>query len=137
MDFTERKWALGGGPGEPPAISPNFSQGVRVGPMIFTSGQAALNEQGELVGANDIRAQTKKTLENIGAVLKSLGASYSDVVKTTVWVKSYDDYAGMNEVYATFFDEPRPPRATVKSDLVPMFDDGFLVEIEAVAIVSD
>ena len=69
--------------------------------------------------------------------MKSLGASYSDLVKTTVRIKDYDDYAGMNEVYATFFDEPRPPRATVKSNLVQIFADEFLVEIEATAIVSD
>ena len=60
-----------------------------------------------------------------------------DVVKVTVWVKKFEDYAGMNEVYAQFFDEPRPVRACVRSDLVPMFEDEFLVEIEATAVVSE
>ena len=137
MNFANREWALGGGSGEPQNLTPNFSQGVRAGPLVFTSGQAALNEHGKLVGANDIRAQTEKTLENIGGVLRSLGASYKDVVKVTVWLKDYDDYAGMNEVYVRFFDEPRPVRACVQSNLVPLLEDEFLVEIEAIAVVSD
>ncbi len=137
MNLDDRQWLKGGGKGEPPAISKNFSNGVRVGALVFTAGQAALNEQGELVGAGDIRAQTEKTLENIRGVLTSLGASMKDVVKVTVWIKDYDDYAGMNEVYAKFFDEPRPVRACTKSDLVPMFDDEFLVEIEATAVVAE
>ena len=137
MNFASRDWSFGGGAGQPPAVSANFSQGVRAGPLVFTAGQAALNERGELVGANDIRAQTEKTLENIGGVLQSLGASFKDVVKVTVWLKDYDDYAAMNEVYARFFPEPRPPRACVRSDLVPMFKDEFLVEIEAIAVVAE
>lgn len=137
MNFANREWALGGGPGEPPELTPNFSQGVRVGPLVFTAGQAALNERGELVGANDIRAQTEKTMENIGGVLRSLGASFKDVVKVTVWLKDFDDYAGMNEVYARFFDEPRPPRACVQSNLVPLLKDDLLVEIEAIAVVAE
>ena len=137
MTFASRDWSFGGGAGQPPAVPANFSQGVRAGPLVFTAGQAALNERGELVGANDIRTQTEKNLENIGGVLQSLGASFKDVVKVTVWLKDYDDYAAMNEVYARFFPEPRPPRACVRSDLVPMFKDEFLVEIEAIAVVAE
>ena len=137
MNFASRDWSFGGGAGQPPAVSANFSQGVRAGPLVFTAGQAILNERGELVGANDIRAQTEKTLENIGGVLESLGASFKEVVKVTVWLKDYDDYAAMNEVYARFIPEPRPPRACVRSDLAPMFKDEFLVEIEAIAVVAE
>ena len=137
MSFENRQWLRGGGEGEPPCISPNFSNGVRVGPLVFTAGQAALNAAGELVGANDIRVQTAKTLENIRGVLEGLGASMKDVVKVTVWLKNFDDYAGMNEIYAQFFDDPRPVRACVRSDLVPMFADEFLIEIEATAVVSE
>ena len=67
----KKKYELGGGPGMPPAISKNYSNGVKVGNFIFTAGQAALNEKGELVGANDIRKQTEQTLKNIKQV-KSL-----------------------------------------------------------------
>ena len=132
----KKKYELGGGPGMPPAISKNYSNGVKVGNFIFTAGQAALNEKGELVGANDIRKQTDQTLKNIGGILESLGATFNDVVKTTVWLKNFDDYKGMNEIYAKYFNEPRPVRACVRADLVPIFDDDLLVEIEATAAIS-
>ena len=112
----KKKYELGGGPGMPPAISKNYSNGVKVGNFIFTAGQAALNEKGELVGANDIRKQTDQTLKNIGGILESLGATFNDVVKTTVWLKNFKDYQGMNEIYVKYFEEPRPVRACVRAD---------------------
>ena len=132
----KKKYELGGGPGMPPAISKNYSNGVKVGNFIFTAGQAALNEKGELVGANDIRKQTEQTLKNIKGVLKSLGASLNNVVKVTVWLKDFSDYQGMNDIYVKYFNEPRPVRACVRADLVPIFDDDLLVEIEATAAIS-
>ncbi|MBT5239107.1 MAG: RidA family protein [Rhodospirillaceae bacterium] len=136
MDFGSREWMLGGGTGQPPAM-PMFSQGVKAGPLIFTAGHAAIDEKGQLVGANDIRVQTEQTLKNIGSVLENFGASFKDVVKVTIWITDYDNYAGMNEVYAKFFPEPRPPRACVNSKLVPLLGDEFLVEIEAMAVVAE
>ena len=133
----KKKYELGGGPGMPPAISKNYSNGVKVGKFIFTAGQAALNEKGELVGANDIRKQTDQTLKNIEGVLKSLGGSLNNVVKVTVWLKNFSDYQGMNEIYVKYFEEPRPVRACVQADLVPIFDDDLLVEIEATAAITD
>jgi 2-iminobutanoate/2-iminopropanoate deaminase len=133
----KKKYELGGGPGMPPSISKNYSNGVKVGNFIFTAGQAALNEKGELVGANDIRKQTDQTLKNIEGVIKSLGASLNNVVKVTVWLKDFSDYQGMNEIYVKYFEEPRPVRACVRADLVPIFDDDLLVEIEATAAITD
>ena len=120
-----KEYEFGGGKGMPPAISKNFSNGVKVGNFVFTAGQAALNEKGELVGANDIKKQTHQTLKNIGGVLESLGATFNDVIKVTVWLKNFDDYQGMNEIYVKYFNEPRPVRACVRADLVPIFDDEF------------
>ena len=133
----KKKYELGGGPGMPPSISKNYSNGVKVGNFIFTAGQAALNEKGELIGANDIRKQTDQTLKNIEGVIKSLGASLNNVVKVTVWLKDFSDYQGMNEIYVKYFEEPRPVRACVRADLVPIFDDDLLVEIEATAAITD
>ena len=133
----KKKYELGGGPGMLPAISKNYSNGVKVGNFIFTAGQAALNEKGELVGANDIRKQTEQTLKNIKGVLNNLGASLNNVVKVTVWLKDFSDYQGMNEIYVKYFEEPRPVRACVQADLVPIFDDDLLVEIEATAAITD
>ena len=133
----KKKYELGGGPGMPPSISKNYSNGVKVGNFIFTAGQAALNEKGKLVGANDIRKQTDQTLKNIEGVIKSLGASLNNVVKVTVWLKDFSDYQGMNEIYVKYFEEPRPVRACVRADLVPIFDDDLLVEIEAIAYIGE
>ena len=128
----ERQWVPGGTGGLPPAIAP-YSLGTRVGQLVFTAGQAALDESGKVVGTGDIRAQTMKTLENIGATLERLGASFKDVVKATIWLKDFRHYAGMNEVYGSFFPEPAPPRACVKADLV--YPD-LLVEIEVIAVIG-
>ena len=128
----ERQWVAQGEPGFPPYIAP-FSLGVRTGQMVFTAGQAAVDEKGNIVGIGDVAAQTQKTLENIGAILERLGASFRDVVKVTIWLSHFRDYAAMNEVYARFFPEPRPVRACVRADLA--FPE-LLVEIEATAIVG-
>lgn len=132
MKSSERQWVPGGQGGLPPAIAP-FTLGMRAGQMVFTAGQAALDENGKVVGVGDIRAQTRKTLENIGATLEQLGASFKDVVKVTIWLTDFRHYAGMNEVYGSFFPEPRPPRACVKADLVW---PELLVEIEAIAVIG-
>ena len=128
---TDRKWVSQGEPGLPPYIAP-FSLGVRVGQLVWTSGHGAVNEKGEIIGRGDIAAQTQKTLENLGAALKRLGASFRDVVKVTIWLRDFKYYDGMNEVYARFFHEPWPPRACVQAGL---WKD-LLVEIEAMAVVG-
>lgn len=129
---VERQWVPAGQGGLPPAIAP-FSLGVRVGQLVFTAGQAALDENGKVVGRGDITTQTEKTLENLGGILAQCGASFQDVVKVTIWLTDFKHYAAMNEVYGRFFPEPSPPRACVRADLVW---PELLVEIEAIAVVG-
>jgi 2-iminobutanoate/2-iminopropanoate deaminase len=129
---ADRFWARPGEAGLPPAVAP-FSQGVRVGPLVFTAGQASIDAEANVVGVGDIRAQTEQTLSNLSAVLEHCGASIRDVVKVTIWIRDFNDYAGMNEVYAKWFEPPEPVRACVRSELV--FPE-LLVEMEAVAVIA-
>lgn len=121
----------------PAAIGP-YSQAVRVGEMVFTSGQVALDPAtGALVGGG-IREQTARVLENLAAVLAAAGLELSNVVKTTVFLKEMGDFAAMNEVYARYFavkgaGAVPPARSTVEVARLPK---DALVEIEAVAMVT-
>lgn len=128
-DATERFWARGGEEGLPPAIAP-FSQGVRAGSLIFTAGQASIDSEANVVGVGDIRAQTDQTLRNLSAALQRCGATLRDVVKVTIWLRDFDDYAGLNEAYGRWFTEPEPVRACVRAELVY---PELLVEMEAIA----
>ena len=110
-----------------------YSLGVRTGSLVFTAGQVAVDSERNIVGEGDIRAQTEQTLENVSAVLERCGATMRDVVKVTIWLRDFDDYAGMNEVYGRWFEEPEPVRACVRADLVR---PELLVEIEATAVVG-
>jgi 2-iminobutanoate/2-iminopropanoate deaminase len=128
----ERFWARPGEGGTAPAVAP-FSQGVRVGQLVLTAGQASIDAEANVVGVGDIRAQTEQTLQNLSAALEACGASIAHVVKMTIWLRDFDDYAGMNEVYAKWFQPPEPVRACVRSELV--FPE-LLVEMEAVAVLD-
>lgn len=113
----------------PGAIGP-YSQAVQAGDFLYISGQIPLDPAtGELV-AGDIAAQTKQSLQNIGAILKAAGMDYANVVKTTVLLQSMGDFAAMNEVYAQFFSSDCPARAAFEVAALPK---GAQVEIEAVA----
>lgn len=113
----------------PSAIGP-YSQGVNVGDFIFFSGQIPLDPKtGEMV-ENDIKAQTTQSLENVKALLKDQGLDFSNVVKTTVFLDNMDDFAAMNEVYASYFVAPFPARSAVAVDKLPK---GALVEVEVIA----
>lgn len=110
-----------------------YSQGVAAtGDLVFVAGQVAVDRDGNLVGAGDMRRQTRQTLENVASILAAGGASPADVVKTTVYVTSFEAYKEFDEEYTAFFGDHRPARATVRADLVlpPL-----LVEIEAIAVV--
>jgi reactive intermediate/imine deaminase len=131
-EATGRRFSPGGKGDLPPAVAP-FSQAVRAGNLVMTAGQAALDAGGEIVGEGDIRAQTRQTLENVKAALESAGATMRDVVKVTIWLRDFNDYRGMNEVYAEYFPAPEPVRACVRSELV---FPSLLVEIEATAVVD-
>jgi len=113
----------------PQAIGP-YSQAIQVGQFIYTSGQIPLNPATGTLVEGGIREQTQQSLSNIKAVLEAAGAKMSNVVKTTVFLADMNDFAAMNEVYATFFSEPFPARSAVAVKTLPK---GALVEIEVVA----
>ena len=115
--------------GAPAAIGP-YSQGVRAGNMIFVSGQLPIDSTTCEFAGSDIETQTKMSLNNVKAILNEAGYNMSDVVKTTVFLKDMNDFAGMNSVYATFFSEPFPARAAVEVARLPK---DALVEISAIA----
>jgi 2-iminobutanoate/2-iminopropanoate deaminase len=101
--------------------------------MIFVSGQLPLDPGGALAGPGDIRAQTRRVLDNIAAILRAAGSSLDQVVKTTVFLTSLDDFSGMNEIYASVFKSPYPARSTVEIGRLP---GGMLLEIECIALAE-
>lgn len=115
----------------PASIGP-YAQGWKVGDMVYTSGQLGVDmETGKL--AEGVEAQARTSMRNVGEILKAAGASYGDVVKTTIFVKDLADFKTVNTVYAEFFDGVYPARSCVQVAALPM---GGLVEIEAVAMVE-
>ncbi len=119
----------------PAAIGP-YSQAIRIGNTLYTSGQVALDPAtGELV-AGGIEAQTTRVLENLKAVLTAAGLDFAHVVKTTVFLKDMADFAAMNALYAKSFAPEgvvAPARSTVQVAGLPK---GALVEIECIAVVA-
>jgi 2-iminobutanoate/2-iminopropanoate deaminase len=110
--------------------SGHLSAGFRVGDLIFTSGNVGRDlKTGNI--PDTIEEQTKQTLENISSLLAKAGASMSDVVKTTVFLPDMGDYAKMNQVYVTYFDDPKPARSCVGAKLAR---PDLKVEIEAIAV---
>ena len=107
-----------------------FSPGIKYGQLIFVSGQGPIDQNGK-VADGDIKTQTRLTLENFRRVVTSAGSSMENVVQTTVYLKDLNDYAGMNEAYATFFPEPKPARAAIRADLL----FGMKVEIQGIAVI--
>ena len=118
--------------GAPKAIGP-YSQAIAAGELIFCAGQVALQPTGESV-TGDVRAQTERVFDNLTAVLRAAGSDLAHVVKTTVYLTDFNDFAAMNEVYAKRFGEHRPARATVGVSALPK---GLAVEIECVAIRAE
>jgi 2-iminobutanoate/2-iminopropanoate deaminase len=114
--------------GAPAAIGP-YSQAIGLDGFVFCSGQLGLDPAtGELV--DGVEAQAERALRNLSAVLDAAGATMADVVKTTIFLASIDDFAAVNAVYARFMPEPPPARSTVGVAALPK---GGLVEIEAIA----
>ena len=113
----------------PAAIGP-YSQAVTLGEMVFCSGQIPLDPENGTI-AEGIEDQTAKALQNLTAVLEAADCSLLDVVKTTVYVTSMEEFPKMNSVYEQFFSETPPARATVEVSALPM---GVSVEIDAIAI---
>jgi 2-iminobutanoate/2-iminopropanoate deaminase len=117
----------------PAAIGP-YSQAIKAGGFVFVSGQIPIDPQTGQFVAGGIAEQTARVLKNLQAVLEAAGSSLGQVVKTTVFLADMKEFSGMNEVYATFFPEPPPARATVAAAGLPR---DARVEIEAVALVSE
>ncbi len=116
----------------PQAIGP-YSQGIRAGALIFVSGQIPINPATGEVIDGDIRTQTRRVIENLKGILEAAGSSLEDIVKTTIFLTSMEDYGAVNEVYAEFFKGSRPARSTVEASRLPK---GVRIEIEAIAIVN-
>lgn len=115
------------------AGSAAYANGVRVGDLMFIAGQVGVDAQRQLVGPGDIRAQTRQVIETIQTSLRLAGLGLDDVVKTTVMLADWRDYAGYNEVYQTYFSAPYPARSTIGGGLVRQ---GALIEIDAVAVAG-
>ncbi len=116
----------------PQAIGP-YSQAVSTGGVMYLSGQVALDPaSGELVGGA-IEEQAARALENLGAVLAAAGSGFDRVLKTTVYLIDMKEFAAMNAVYARYFGDSRPARATVQVSGLPK---GARVEIDAIALVG-
>jgi 2-iminobutanoate/2-iminopropanoate deaminase len=115
----------------PQAIGP-YSQAIIANNMVFTSGQIALDSDGNLV-CNDVAGQTEQVLKNLSEVLKEAGSSLDRVVKTTIFLSSMDDFATVNEVYAKFFKEHKPARSTVAVKTLPL---NVKVEIDSIALIG-
>ncbi|WRC34946.1 RidA family protein [Helicobacter pylori] len=114
----------------PKAIGP-YSQAIATNDLVFVSGQLGIDAStGEFKGA-DIHSQTTQSMENIKAILKEAELEMDSVVKTTILLKSLDDFAVVNEIYGSYFKEPYPARATFQVAKLPK---DALVEIEAIAI---
>jgi 2-iminobutanoate/2-iminopropanoate deaminase len=116
----------------PAAIGP-YSQSIRVGNFLFLSGQIPIDPATGKMVPLGIEAQTRQVLQNIQAVLMAAGVNTDAVVKTMIYLTDLNDFQTVNEVYADYFEEPFPARATVQVAALPR---GALVEIDAIAVLN-
>lgn len=112
----------------PEAVGP-YSQGVRVGDLVFTSGQIPLTPKGAF-NATDAASQTNQCLDNVEAILNEAGLTLANVVKTTIYLTDIGDFEAVNDAYAARFDQPFPARSCVEVSALPK---GANVEIEVIA----
>lgn len=117
-------------PNAPAAIGP-YSQAVRAGNLLFTSGQIPLDPATGAVVEGGIAQQARQSCENVGAILRASGADFSNVVKATCFLADMDDFAAFNEVYAAYFVS-KPARSCVAVKTLPK---GVLCEVEAIAVL--
>ncbi|NJL84070.1 MAG: RidA family protein [Chloroflexaceae bacterium] len=119
----------------PAPVGPYNQAIVAQGPSLYVAGQIPLApETGEIVGSGDVAQQTEQVMANLGAILTAAGASWGDVVKTTVYLSDLNNFAAMNEVYARYFDtDTAPARACVEVSRLPK---EVLVEIDCIAVLA-
>ena len=115
----------------PAAIGP-YSQGIVANGLLFTAGQIPLDPATGQVVPGDVAAQTERVMQNLQAVLDTVGAKWTDIVKTTVYLHDMGDFPRVNEVYGKALGDARPARSTVQVSALPR---GVLVEIDAVVSV--
>ena len=117
-------------PDAPKAIGP-YSQAIKANGFVFTAGQVAFDPATGQVVEGDVAAQTERVMKNLSAILKASGSGFDKVVRCTVFLKSMNDFAAMNEVYARYFASAPPARSTVEVARLPK---DVLVEIDVIAI---
>lgn len=113
----------------PGALGP-YSQAIVYGDMVFCSGQIGIDPETKEM-AEGIQAQTHRAMKNLQAVLEAAGSSFDKVVRSTIFVANMNDFKAVNEVYAAYFDDKPPARATVEASALPL---GALVEIDMIAV---
>lgn len=113
----------------PAAIGP-YSQAIKCGGFVFTSGQVPINPSTGKIEAQDIEGQTKQVMKNLEAVLKEAGSDFSKVIKTTVFLTDLANFGKVNEIYASYFAKEAPARSCFQVVKLPM---GALIEIEMTA----
>lgn len=116
----------------PAAVGP-YSQAVRFGNIIYTSGTMGINPVTGLFAEGGIQGQTKSCIENLKAILEDSGSSLKNVIKTTVFIKDMDEFSKINEIYSQYFVEKQPGRSCVEVSRLPK---DALIEIEAIAYVE-
>lgn len=116
----------------PAAVGP-YSQAMRAGDMIFVSGQIPFVPSTMKLVSEDIKEQTRQSLENVKAILEEAGASLNDVVKAGVFIKDMNEFGAINEVYAEYFSDNKPARACVEVARLPL---DVRVEIEVIAYLK-
>jgi len=107
-----------------------YSQAIIEGDFIFVAGQGPINPGTGSLELGDVRAETKRVFENVRAILEAAGSSLDHVVKCNVYLRDINDFAAMNDVYATYFTAPFPARTTIQAGALP---GGIAVEIECIA----
>jgi 2-iminobutanoate/2-iminopropanoate deaminase len=119
---------------EAPAAIGAYSQAVRSGRLLFCSGQIPLDPESGKIVSGDITAQTRRVLDNIGAVLRAEALSFDSVVKTTIFLTDLGDFQTVNEIYGSYFKQDPPARSTVQVSALPR---GANVEIEVIAAAGE
>ncbi len=108
-----------------------YSPALRAGQFLFVSGQVPFDPATGVLVGGDIAAQTRRVLDNIGALLKAAGLTHADVARTTVFLADMNDFAAMNDAYKTYFSEPYPARSTIQAARLPR---DARIEIDAIAV---